>query len=146
MKILLLNGPNLNLLGRREPSLYGRRSLEDIVAALKHLASGMSVDLEHFQSNHEGELIDRIHLAQKDQVCGLIINPGGLTHSSVALRDAISGVEIPCVEVHLTNIHAREEFRHTSYIAGVALGQICGLGAKGYELALVALLDRLGGQ
>lgn len=144
MKILLLNGPNLNLLGTREPEVYGSQSLDDIVAALKDYAADHQVQLEHLQSNHEGVLIDQIHLAKEQGVCGLIINPGGLTHTSVSLRDAISSVELPTVEVHLSNIHSREAFRHTSYIAGVALGQICGFGAKGYALAIDALLDHLG--
>lgn len=146
MKLLLLNGPNLNLLGTREPEIYGAQTLDDIVADLCRLAESRKVDLEHLQSNHEGVLIDRIHQAKSEGGEGIIINPGGLTHSSVSLRDAISSVALPAIEVHLSNIHAREEFRRKSYIAGVALGQICGLGAKGYELALDALLDHLGWQ
>lgn len=146
MKILLLNGPNLNLLGTREPEIYGSQSLADIVTALQGRARSQQVDLIHFQSNHEGELIDRVHAARSEGCVGLIINPGGLTHSSVSLRDAISSVDLPCIEVHLSNIHAREEFRHKSYIAAVAVGQICGLGPKGYEFALDALIDRLSTQ
>jgi 3-dehydroquinate dehydratase-2 len=114
-----------------------------VVRQLTSEAAHRSVRLSAFQSNHEGELIDRIHQAGRDGVAGIIINPGGLTHTSISLRDAISGVAIPTVEVHLSNIHARESFRHTSYIAAVALGQICGFGTKGYLLALDALLDRL---
>ena len=143
MKLLLLNGPNLNLLGTREPQIYGSLTLVDIVADLQTKAKALSVQIDHFQSNHEGELIDRIHQSREDGTEGLIINPGGLTHTSVSLRDAISSVGLPCVEVHLSNIHAREEFRHKSYIAGIALGQLCGFGAKGYELALLALVDNL---
>ncbi len=143
MKILLLNGPNLNLLGTREPEIYGSRSLDEIVADLSQLALARKVELEHHQSNHEGALIDLIHRAKGQGIQGIIINPGGLTHSSVSLRDAISSVELPTVEIHLSNIHAREAFRQTSFIAGVALGQISGFGAKGYELALDALCDHL---
>ncbi|WP_020676411.1 type II 3-dehydroquinate dehydratase [Geopsychrobacter electrodiphilus] len=143
MKLLLLNGPNLNLLGTREPETYGYQTLDDIVAELTHEASLHSASLSAFQSNHEGELIDQIQQAQRDEVSGIIFNPGGLTHSSIALRDAIAGVSIPTVEVHLSNIHAREAFRHTSYIAGVSLGQICGFGPKGYALALDALISFL---
>ncbi len=139
MKILLLNGPNLNLLGTREPEIYGAQSLAEIVADLIQFAAANKIDLIHLQSNHEGVLIDRIHQAKTDGCQAIIINPGGLTHSSVSLRDAISAVELPTVEVHLSNIHARESFRHTSYVAAVALGQICGFGAKGYELAITAL-------
>jgi 3-dehydroquinate dehydratase-2 len=146
MKILLLNGPNLNLLGTREPEIYGSITLDDIVAELCSFASGCQVELGHFQSNHEGMLIDRIHQAQADGTQGIIINPGGLTHSSVSLRDAISGVGLPTVEVHLSNIHAREAFRHTSYVSGVVLGQISGFGAKGYELAIEALSHHLSRQ
>ena len=144
MKVLLLNGPNLNLLGTREPEIYGAATLEDIVSQLQEFAAKAGVELSHFQSNHEGALIDYIHDAKAKGVEGLIINPGGLTHTSVSLRDAIAGVGIPTVEVHLSNIHAREPFRHVSYIAGVALGQICGFGSKGYELALDALRAHLG--
>ncbi len=143
MKILLLNGPNLNLLGTREPEIYGAKSLDDIVAALESYAAASQVELSHLQSNHEGALIDAIHQSVKTGFQGIIINPGGLTHTSVSLRDAISGVALPTVEVHLSNIHARESFRHTSYVSGVALGQICGFGAKGYELAIDALKSHL---
>lgn len=146
MKILLLNGPNLNLLGTREPEIYGSASLDEIVIELCRLADNRGIELIHLQSNHEGVLIDHIHQSQSNGFHGIIINPGGLTHSSVSLRDAISGVELPFVEVHLSNIHAREAFRHTSYVSGVVLGQICGFGAKGYELAIEALFSHLSAQ
>ena len=142
MKLLVLHGPNLNLLGEREPEIYGRDTLAEIDARLRELGAAQGASVETFQSNHEGALIDRIHAARAD--CdGLVINPGGLTHSSVALRDALAATGLPVVEVHLSNIHAREPFRRRSLIAGVALGQITGLGAHGYELALSALLQRL---
>jgi 3-dehydroquinate dehydratase-2 len=142
MKILVLHGPNLNLLGEREPEIYGSTTLAQIDARLKERASARGATLETFQSNHEGALIDKIQAARKTHQA-IIINPGGLTHTSVALRDALSATTLPVVEVHLSNIHAREPFRHVSLVAGIALGQISGLGAKGYELALDALLDRL---
>ncbi|PLX86554.1 MAG: type II 3-dehydroquinate dehydratase [Desulfuromonas sp.] len=143
MKILILNGPNLNLLGTREPAVYGAQTLQDIMANLRADVQGDDMILEDFQSNHEGALIDQIHRAAQDRFSGLIINPGGYTHTSVALRDAIAGVSLPTVEVHLSNIHAREEFRHRSLIAPVAIGQICGFGAAGYTLAVSALRAHL---
>ena len=142
MKILVLHGPNLNLIGTREPEIYGRVTLADINRNLAAQAGASGVELECFQSNHEGALIDRIQAA-RGEFDALIINPGGLTHTSVSLRDAILASELPCIEVHLSNIHAREEFRHHSYVSGVASGVICGLGAIGYECALKALLERL---
>jgi 3-dehydroquinate dehydratase-2 len=142
MKILVLHGPNLNLLGEREPEVYGRTTLAEIDARLRELAAKRGATVESFQSNHEGQLIDRIQAARRTHRA-IVINPGGLTHTSVALRDALVASELPVVEVHLSNIHAREEFRQRSLVAGIAIGQISGLGPKGYELALDALLDRL---
>ena len=141
--ILVIQGPNLNLLGTREPDVYGKTSLEDIHQKLGELAKEQSVDLNTFQSNHEGELIDRIQRAKQDGVDFIIINPGAFTHTSVALRDVLAGVAIPFTEVHLSNIHQREEFRKHSYLSDIATGVICGLGAIGYELALQAAITRL---
>lgn len=143
MKILVLNGPNLNLLGTREPEIYGSETLEQAMTRLKKEAKALGCELEHYQSNHEGSLVDRIQQARVDGVDGIIINPAAYTHTSIALRDAIAGVAIPAIEVHLSNVHAREPFRHTSYIAPIALGQICGCGTFGYSLALQALLKHL---
>jgi 3-dehydroquinate dehydratase-2 len=142
MKILILHGPNLNLLGEREPEVYGRTTLAEIDAGLREQGAKRGATVESFQSNHEGQLIDRIQAARRTHR-GIIINPGGLTHTSVALRDALVASELPVIEVHLSNIHAREEFRQRSLVAGIAVGQISGLGAKGYALALDALIDRL---
>ena len=142
MNIFVLHGPNLNLLGLREPEVYGRTTLADIDARLNELAQQRNAMLKILQSNHEGVLIDAIHEV-RGWAAGILINPGGLTHTSVALRDAISGVGLPCVEVHLSNIHKREEFRHHSYISGVALGVIAGFGWRSYALGLTALLDHL---
>lgn len=143
LKILVVHGPNLNLLGTREPEIYGRETLADIDRQLATLGSELGAEVSTFQSNHEGALIDRIHQARVDGVAGILINPGGFTHTSVALRDALAAVAIPTIEVHLSNVHAREEFRRHSYVSGVVLGQICGLGAQGYQLALRGLLGRL---
>lgn len=141
-RILVLNGPNLNLLGTREPAVYGRETLADVIARLTATARARGAAVEAFQSNHEGELIDRVQAARSEGFAGVIINPGGLTHSSVALRDALTGVALPFVEVHISNVHARESFRRHSYFADVALGSIVGLGTAGYDLALQFLLDR----
>ena len=143
-RILVIHGPNLNLLGQREPEVYGSMTLADIEADLAELAASEGCALESFQSNHEGELIDRIQAALGESD-GILINPGGLTHSSVALRDALSAVALPVIEVHLSNVFARESFRHHSYVSGIALGVISGLGAKGYCMGLSALLDHLRG-
>lgn len=143
-RILLLNGPNLNALGTREPSLYGHTTLADIEQALKEAGQSVAnpVAVDAFQSNHEGALIDAIQATGRTAF-GIIINPGGLTHYSVALRDALASTGRPVVEVHLTNIHAREEFRHRSVIAPIAVGQIAGFGADGYLLAFNYLVSRL---
>ncbi len=141
--ILVLNGPNLNLLGSREPGHYGKDTLATIEARLNALAVGHQ--LEFFQSNAEHQLIDRVHQAGQDGVDFILLNPAALTHTSVALRDALLGVAIPFIEVHLSNVHAREAFRHQSYFSDVAVGVISGLGAQGYELALAAALRRLAG-
>ncbi len=140
--ILLLNGPNLNLLGKREPEVYGHQSLDDIVEQLRQQANDMGVNLQDFQSNVEGELINRIHQAM-GEIDFIIINPAAFTHTSVALRDALLGVNIPFIEIHLSNVHAREPFRHHSYLADKAEGVICGLGSQGYQFALTAALNKL---
>jgi 3-dehydroquinate dehydratase-2 len=142
-KVLVLHGPNLNLLGRREPGIYGSTRLADIHQAMEAQANAAGVQLESFQSNHEGELIDRVQAAAAENVAFIIINPGGYTHTSVALRDALAAVDIPFIEVHLSNVHAREPFRRHSYFSDKAVGVICGLGAQGYELALQYALTRL---
>ncbi|OYW80718.1 MAG: type II 3-dehydroquinate dehydratase [Polynucleobacter sp. 32-46-5] len=141
--ILVIQGPNLNLLGTREPEVYGKTTLEDIHTKLGVIAKSNGVDLSTFQSNHEGELIDRVQKAKQEGIDFIIINPGAFTHTSVALRDALAGVAIPFTEVHLSNIHQREEFRKHSYLSDIATGVICGLGAIGYELALQAAIARL---
>ena len=142
-RILVVHGPNLNLLGTREPEHYGRMTLADINRTLATLADAAGVELEAFQSNHEGALIERIHAAREQQVRAIIINPAAYTHTSVALRDALAGVAIPFVEVHLSNVHAREPFRHHSYFSDLAIGVICGLGHEGYRLALEYLLNKI---
>ena len=139
-KILLLNGPNLNLLGSREPQTYGSTTLAQIEAAAAKQAASRGVELESLQSNHEGVLIDRIHAGG---VGFIVINPGGLTHTSVSLRDALAGVAIPFVEVHLSNVHRREAFRHHSYLSAIAEGVVCGLGPTGYAAAIQFACDRL---
>lgn len=139
-KLLVLHGPNLNLLGAREPSVYGRTTLAEIDADLAATARAAGHELAAFQSNGEGALIDRIHAASKDGTRFIVINPGALTHTSIALRDALAAVAIPFIEVHLSNVHARESFRHHSYVSPAARGIIIGLGVKGYPLAIEALV------
>ena len=142
MNVLVLHGPNLNLLGTREPAVYGSATLPDIEHELTQIATQAGSRLQSFQSNHEGALIDRVHAARADGTDFILINPAGLTHTSVALRDALAAVAIPFVEVHLSNIHRREPFRHHSYFSDLAEGVICGLGAQGYALALHYALSR----
>ena len=141
MRVLVLNGPNLNLLGTREPAVYGATTLPQIEAELTQIAKDAGAHLECFQSNHEGALIDRVHAARSDGTEVMLINPGGLTHTSVALRDALAGVAVPFIEVHISNIHQREAFRHRSFLSEIAVGVICGLGVNGYRLALAHALS-----
>ncbi|WP_298863502.1 type II 3-dehydroquinate dehydratase [uncultured Sulfitobacter sp.] len=140
--VLILNGPNLNLLGQRQPEVYGRATLADIESSCTSHAATCGLDVSCLQSNHEGDLIDAVHSA-KGVHSGLIINAGAYTHTSIALMDAVASVELPMVEVHLSNIHAREPFRHVSYLSKVAVGQICGFGPQGYLMALDAMAERL---
>jgi 3-dehydroquinate dehydratase II len=142
-KLLLVNGPNLNLLGTREPEVYGSTTLVDIEHAATAQATAAGATIACFQSNHEGALIDRIQAARTEGVDAIVINPGGLTHTSVALRDALAGVAIPFVEVHISNIHKRESFRHHSYLSAIAVGVICGLGVDGYHSAIEFALKKL---
>ncbi len=146
MKILVLHGPNLNLLGTREPEVYGRDTLDDINARLRDLAAKEKAELRIVQSNHEGTLIDELHKAKADKFDGVLMNPGALTHYSYALRDAIAAIELPTVEVHLSNVHKREEFRHRSVLAAVCVGQVLGFGAKSYDLGLEGLVEKLKGK
>ncbi len=142
-KFLLLNGPNLNLLGTREPEIYGANTLNNVVNAVTAKAESLGHSLEHLQSNHEGILIDRIHETLTDQTDFILINPGAFTHTSVAIRDALAGVQTPFIELHLSNVHARESFRHHSYLAPLAIGVIAGFGANSYSLALTAAIEYL---
>ena len=146
-KMLLLNGPNLNLLGLREPEQYGRTTLADVEAMCQEAAKRLGVELECFQSNWEGALIDKIHdygrLFKSGQAVGAVFNPGAFTHTSVALHDAIKGTGLPVVEVHISNVHAREAFRHHSYVSPVAVGTVVGLGIQGYALAIQGLVHKL---
>jgi 3-dehydroquinate dehydratase-2 len=141
--LLLLNGPNLNLLGTREPEVYGSTTLADIESMAAAQAKAAGAAFATFQSNHEGALIDRIHAAKAEGVDAIVINPGGLTHTSVALRDALAGVAIPFIEVHISNIYRREAFRHHSYLSDIAAGVICGLGVDGYRLAIDHAIKKL---
>ncbi len=144
-KILLINGPNLNLLGTREPEVYGATTLPDIERELQSQAQAAGAQLLTFQSNHEGALVDRIHQAREEGVAWVIINPGAYTHTSIALRDAFTGTAIPFIEVHISNVHAREAFRHHSHLSDVARGTIVGLGVSGYRLALLHILASVAG-
>ncbi len=141
-KIGILNGPNMNWLGKREVEFYGAGTLEDLENSLKKIAEKLGCELEFFQSNFEGEIIEKIYSWAKSGFAGIVINPGALTHTSVALRDCISGAGIPAVEVHISNLHKREEFRQKSLTAGACVGQISGLGTRGYELALQFLCGK----
>ena len=140
MNVLVLNGPNLNLLGIREKSIYGSLTLAAIQKSMLEKAADLGVKLEFYQSNHEGSLIDRIHQALQDGVSGILCNPGAYTHTSIALRDAFLGTQIPFIEIHLSNVHARESFRHHSYFSDIAIGQIVGFGGQGYLLGLEAII------
>jgi 3-dehydroquinate dehydratase-2 len=142
MKVLLINGPNLNLLGTREPATYGHATLADVEARCRAESERLGMSLAAFQSNHEGALIDRIHAARAEGVGFIVINPGGFTHTSIALRDALAGVAIPFIEVHISNVHRREPFRHHSFLSDIAEGVIAGLGIDGYRLALMAIATR----
>lgn len=145
-KILVIHGPNLNLLGEREVNVYGKTTLEEINKKLETIASDNKISLEIFQSNHEGEIVDKIGQSHKNSFEAIVINPAAYTHTSVAIRDAIAAVKIPAIEVHLSNVYAREEFRHTSLIAPVASGQITGFGVDSYMLGLQAAINMVNGQ
>jgi 3-dehydroquinate dehydratase-2 len=142
MKLLVLNGPNLNLLGTREPALYGHFTLADVEAMLKREGAERGASVACFQSNHEGALIDRIHAARDEGVAYIIINAGALTHTSIALRDALAGVDIPFIEVHITNVHGREAFRQHSFLSSIASGSIVGFGTDGYAMAVRYACER----
>jgi len=143
LRILVINGPNLNLLGNREPGHYGVKTLADINESLVALSDKLGVELTTFQSNHEGELVERIHQAGRDGIDGIVINPAAYTHTSVALRDALLGTAIPFVEVHLSNIHKREEFRHRSLLVDAAIGTVAGFGPASYTMALSGIVEHL---
>ncbi|NEU29612.1 type II 3-dehydroquinate dehydratase [bacterium LRH843] len=138
-RIYVINGPNLNRLGKREPDVYGKETLKDLEAMIKDEGQGLGYEVTCFQSNHEGDIVDWIHKAE-DEACGIILNPAAFTHYSIAIRDAIASVTVPVIEVHLSNVHARESFRHQSVTAAVTKGQIVGLGFTGYSLALRAIV------
>ena len=143
MNVLVINGPNLNLLGTREPAIYGAATLADVEAMCRTEGERLGLSVACFQSNHEGALVDRVHAAREEAVRFIVINPGAYTHTSVALRDALAGVAIPFIELHISNVHRREAFRHHSYLSDVAEGVIVGLGVTGYRLALQAAAERL---
>ena len=142
MKLFILNGPNLNRLGKREPEIYGSETLDDVKNKCNLLAQEFNATIDFRQSNHEGELIDWIHEAEDTGIDGIVFNPGAYTHTSIALRDAIAAVNVPVIEVHISNIHKREAFRHESKLAAECVGQICGLGTFGYELAIRKFLQQ----
>ena len=144
MKILLINGANLNMLGQREPEKYGHTTLKEIEASVINKGRELNVQVDAWQSNHEGDIVDKIQALKKEGYDGLLINAGGYTHTSVVIRDAISSIGIPAVEIHMTNIHAREEFRHTSLLSGVCIGQVVGFKELSYTLALEGLINYLG--
>jgi 3-dehydroquinate dehydratase-2 len=143
MKILLINGPNLNLLGTREPAKYGHTTLPEVEAMVREAGHALGVEVGCFQSNHEGGIVDRIHAARAEGVAGIVINPGAYTHTSVAIRDAFAGTAIPFAEIHVSNVHAREPFRHHSYLSEIAAGIVVGFGVEGYVLALRGLVKKL---
>ncbi len=140
-KIMILNGPNLNNLGKREPEIYGHDTLDDIINYTKESTKDLGVEISAFQSNHEGEIIDLLYRARDEKFDGVVINAGAYSHYSIAIRDAIASVEVPCIEVHLSNIHAREEFRHKSVISAVCKGMICGFGKLVYPLGVKVLCE-----
>ena len=142
-KVLVINGPNLNLLGTREPEIYGATTLADVEDSLRAQGEALGVELSCFQSNHEGAIVDRIHAARAESVAWILINPGAYTHTSVAIRDALAGVAIPFVEVHISNVHKREAFRHHSYLSDIAEAVMVGFGTQGYGLALQFVAGRL---
>ncbi|MBH0229842.1 type II 3-dehydroquinate dehydratase [Halobacillus yeomjeoni] len=141
-RLILLNGPNLNMLGKREPETYGRKTLKDVVRLVKDTAWEKGYEVEDYQSNHEGDLVDRIQMAE-DNAAGILFNPAAYTHTSIALRDAISSINIPVIEVHISNVHQRETFRHHSMLAPVCAGQIVGFGIDGYRLATLGMIEKI---
>tara|TARA_B100000575_G_scaffold52322_1_gene39108 strand:- start:68 stop:499 length:432 start_codon:yes stop_codon:yes gene_type:complete len=141
MEILLINGPNLNLLGNRENSIYGNKTLEDIEKKMSEICKENSISFSSFQSNAEHEIVEKIHSAKDENISKIIMNPGAFTHTSISIRDALIGVGIPFFEIHISNIFAREEFRHKSYFSDIAEGVVCGMGTKGYEFALIKAIN-----